>query len=231
MVRLVHPHDAQISESLDYIRLASRRATELTQQILTYAGKGQFAAVPVQINRIINEIAVLCRTTFIGNTMLVLDLAAGLPEIAGDTTQLHQVVLNLVLNASDALSGRQGTILVMTECATVYHHATLRPGDYVRIIVRDTGSGIDTPTQMRMFDPFFTTKSTGRGLGLATVQGIVRQHHGTIEVQSTPEHSVYYLAADQRYGNCNAYAERTGFVPSDRGSCATHCSTTVVGDR
>lgn len=184
MIALSLPTDNAAQESLDYIRLAARRATDLTQQILTYAGKGRFAATPVQLNTLVLEAVDLCRTTLASTTHLDLYLDPDLPLISGDSVQLHQIVMNLLVNASDALEGVPGEIIVTTGRRVVESHHTLRAGAYAVLMVQDTGIGMDEATQARMFDPFFSTKPTGRGLGLAAVLGIVRQHEGTIDVQS-----------------------------------------------
>jgi CheY-like chemotaxis protein len=125
---------------------------------------------------------------------LVRDLPASLPPIVGDATQIRQVVMNLVLNASEAIGGAGGAVRVTTGSGTFGAEAFARsaaggdpkPGAYVWIEVRDDGTGMDAATIAQMFDPFFTTKFVGRGLGMAAVLGIVRAHAGAIEVESTP---------------------------------------------
>jgi CheY-like chemotaxis protein len=120
--------------------------------------------------------------------------APNLPIIEGDATQVRQVVMNLIINASDAIGERSGAISVSTGMmhadaayfAGAYLDGDLPPGDYVYLEVADTGEGMDEATRKRIFDPFFTTKFTGRGLGLAAVLGIVRGHRGAIKLYSEP---------------------------------------------
>src|SRR6202000_1077659 len=123
---------------------------------------------------------------------LQLELKEGLPLVEADATQLQQVVMNLVLNASEALGEREGVITITTralELESAYLRGTflapeLTAGQYVCLAVSDNGCGMGPETQARIFDPFFSTKFTGRGLGLSAVLGIVRGHEGAIQVQS-----------------------------------------------
>src|SRR5436305_14635586 len=114
-----------------------------------------------------------------------------LPPVLGNAPQIHQVLLNLITNASDALGDQSGLITVSADKASVTGESGIQSlglvdGDYVRLKVSDTGCGMTVATRARIFDPFFTTKSTGRGLGLAAVHGIVRSHGGAISVESAP---------------------------------------------
>ena len=135
----------------------------------------------------------LLRTAISKSARLDLRLAARLASISGDATQLRQVVMNLITNASDAIGERSGVITIETgmmqatraDLASAYA-AAVDPGEYVYLEVRDTGCGMDAETQQRIFDPFFTTKFSGRGLGLAAVVGIVRGHTGAVTIQSAP---------------------------------------------
>jgi len=135
----------------------------------------------------------LLRTAISKSARLDLRLAARLASISGDATQLRQVVMNPITNASDAIGERSGVITIETgmmqatraDLASAYA-AAVDPGEYVYLEVRDTGCGMDTETQQRIFDPFFTTKFSGRGLGLAAVVGIVRGHTGAVTIQSAP---------------------------------------------
>jgi CheY-like chemotaxis protein len=128
------------------------------------------------------------------NVTLRYQLAPYLPFIEADSTQLRQVLMNLIVNAAEAINDAEGSITMSTgvryadraALAATYLTPDLPAGEYVYLEVADTGSGMDALTQERIFDPFFTTKFTGRGLGLAAVLGIVRSHHGGLHVQSTP---------------------------------------------
>lgn len=175
---------------------ASERAAELTRQLLAYAGKGRFVIEPVNLSTLIREISELIRTSIPKTVQLRLELGPDLPCVEADPSQLQQLVMNLVINAAEAIGGgASGTVLVSTglqEVDEVYIRSTIAPGEeiapgtYIIVEVHDTGCGMDQETLSRIFDPFFTTKFTGRGLGLAAVQGIVRGHKGALKVYSQP---------------------------------------------
>jgi signal transduction histidine kinase len=138
----------------------------------------------------------------IGRTItLKFNLAGELPSVVADATQIRQVVMNLIINASEAIGDKPGTIALSTgmvkaesaDLAQTYLAPDLPAGEYVFLEVTDTGCGMDAATKARIFDPFFTTKFTGRGLGLAAVLGIVRGHRGAIKVDSTPGHGTTFV--------------------------------------
>lgn len=176
-------------------QVAATRASDLTAQMLAYAGKGRFVIQPLDLNQLIAEIAHLLTAVISKKARLHTEFAADLPATLADATQIRQVVMNLITNASDALGELPGTISVRTGVvdadaallATTYGDERLTPGCYVVLVVSDTGCGFDADTQTRLFDPFFTTKFTGRGLGLAAVLGILRGHRGAIAVESAPQ--------------------------------------------
>lgn len=168
------PQEAR--KALDQIVTASGRASELTDQMLTYAGKGEFHPKLTDLNEIIEETFRLMRTTVSPRTSLTLDLTPGGAWIEGDQAQLTQVMINLIANAADALEGREGTIRVTT---------TRRNGT-ISLQVRDNGIGMPEEVRRRVFEPFYSTKFAGRGLGLAAVAGILRRHHAEVEVDSNP---------------------------------------------
>jgi PAS domain S-box-containing protein len=182
--------------SVEHIQLAGQRAAELTGQMLAYAGKGRFVVAPLSLNTLVQELKPLLRTSTSKLVDLTYDLAPNLPFIDGDATQIRQILMNLVINGAEAMEGRAGRVTVTTGLRRVdlvevgnFHLAVdLAPGTYVALSVADTGCGIDVATQSRIFDPFFTTKFTGRGLGLATVLGIVRAHGGAIQIDSVVGH-------------------------------------------
>jgi two-component system cell cycle sensor histidine kinase/response regulator CckA len=179
---------------LESARQASRRAADLCRQMLAYAGRGRLERHPVQLNDLVREMDPILRVSASKQVVFATELAAPLPPVEGDPSQLRQVVMNLVLNAAEAIGDQAGSVLVRTarrRLETAQLAATLLPdplpaGDYVELTVRDTGCGMDAPTRARIFEPFFSTKFAGRGLGLATVLGIVRQHRGALQVESTP---------------------------------------------
>ncbi len=179
---------------VEAIEKAARRAADLTNQMLAYSGKGRFVVERLDLNRLVEEMSHLLGTVISKKATIKFDLAPGLPPVEGDPTQLRQVVMNLITNASDAIGDRIGLITVTTGLMRAdreYLQGTfldedLPEGEYVFLEVSDTGCGMDPATRARIFDPFFTTKFAGRGLGLAAVLGIVRAHRGAIKVYSEP---------------------------------------------
>lgn len=162
---------------------ASERAADLTRQLLAYAGKGRFLVEPVNLSALVREISALIQTSIPKSVQLRMDLRDSMPLVQGDSSQLQQIIMNLVINAAEAIgTGEAGTVLVTTGSENGDH------GVYARLEVRDTGCGMDEETISRIFDPFFTTKFTGRGLGLAAVQGIVQGHKGVMKVSSREGH-------------------------------------------
>jgi PAS domain S-box-containing protein len=180
--------------AIEQIEVITMRAAELVRQMLAYAGKGRVASERVALSALVREMTGMLGSVVSKKATLATNLAADLPAVQGDPTQLRQVVMNLITNASEALGKGSGTIRVRTGCLdagaddlrSTFLDTESPPGRYVFLEVEDTGSGMDAATLARMFDPFFTTKFTGRGLGLAAVLGIVRAHRGTIQVRSTP---------------------------------------------
>ncbi len=188
------PEDASARRHILQLERAAQRAAELTSQMLAYSGRGQFVVSTVHLSRVATEMLSLLETVISKNAQLDLHLAEQLPPIRADATQLRQVIMNLITNASDALEDRPGVITLTTGrielpgAASLGEFSTgeLEPGPYVFLEVVDTGKGMDADTLSRIFDPFFTTKFTGRGLGLAAVLGIIRGHRGAIGVESAP---------------------------------------------
>jgi PAS domain S-box-containing protein len=186
------PGHANVRASLDNLEQATLRAADLCKQMLAYAGKGRFVVQPLNLSQLVRETAELLSVSLGRKANLQLQLADGLPAFQGDSTQVRQILMNLVLNASEALGDKGGTITVRTgvvEATREYiERAKFRDqaveGRYVLVDVSDNGCGMDAATQARIFDPFYTTKFTGRGLGLAAVLGIVRGHKGAIRVYS-----------------------------------------------
>jgi len=173
---------------------AARRAAELTRQLLAYSGKGRFVVQPLQLGALVEEMVHILHLSISKKATLRLELAPGLPCVEADEAQLRQVVMNLVLNAAEAIGDQRGVVAVSTSVLDCDREALagdwlpepLAPGRYLCLEVADTGAGMDEATRARIFDPFFTTKFTGRGLGLAAVLGIIRGHRGAIRVESEP---------------------------------------------
>jgi CheY-like chemotaxis protein len=182
------PHLASISD----IEAAARRAADLCRQMLAYSGRGRFIIERVDVNTLIEDMARLLELSISKQAVLRYHLTAAPLYVEADVTQLRQIIMNLVINASEAVGARSGVIALATGVArldaeylrTLQSFEDLPPGDYVTIEVSDDGSGMDGDTLRRIFEPFFTTKFTGRGLGLAAVQGIVRGHKGGLKVYS-----------------------------------------------
>ena len=179
---------------LEQIETAARRAADLCKQMLAYSGKGRFVIQRLDVNKLIEDTTHLLQISIAKNCVLRFNLSAHLPAISADSTQLRQVIMNLVINASEAIASRSGVLALSTGVTRVDAEylrgfrpdASPAPGDYVFIEVSDNGVGMDATTLGKIFDPFFTTKFTGRGLGLAAVLGIVRGHKGGLKVYSEP---------------------------------------------
>ena len=195
-IEMLRPGDPAEAFMHDVLQ-ASEKAADLTKQLLAYSGKGRFYVKPVNLSAAVSETINLVRTQIEGRAQLRLLLRDDLPQVSADPTQIQQLVMNLVINAGEAIEdGKRGSVTVSTsvqEVSEAYaqeHFAAehLPPGSYVRLEVSDNGTGMDERTRKQIFDPFFTTKFMGRGLGLAAVLGIVRGHKGAIRVTSLPGH-------------------------------------------
>ncbi len=184
--------ESPIRTSLGEIKKASQRAAELARQMLAYSGRGRFVVEPLDLTETVREMTHMLEVSVSKKAVLRYDFSEDLPAIRGDATQIRQVIMNLITNASDAIGKNDGVISVATgamqagreDLQEAYFDNDLPEGTYVMLEVADTGCGMDTETLTKLFDPFFTTKFTGRGLGLAAVLGIVRGHKGTIRITS-----------------------------------------------
>ncbi|MBC7965992.1 MAG: PAS domain S-box protein [Fuerstia sp.] len=173
---------------------ATRRAAALTQQMLAYSGKGRFVVESVDLSKLIEDMMRPLQMSTSGKCVIRFNLLKNLPAVEADSSQIQQVLMNLVINAAEAIGEGGGQILVSTgirHCDLAYLSATCIPdtpqeGMYVCFSVTDNGVGMSAETRSRIFEPFFTTKFTGRGLGLAAVLGIVRGNGGTIRCDSEP---------------------------------------------
>jgi PAS domain S-box-containing protein len=177
-------------ESLDQVRMAADRAAKLTQQLLTF-GRKQFMQMELMdINEVIQQVTQMLRRVLGENVNLRSNLAPRLPAIEADATMMEQVIMNLSVNARDAMPGGGsltiGTVPVMVSRAYVERNPEAREGTFICLSVSDNGTGIEPDKIGKLFEPFYTTKEVGKGtgLGLATVYGIVKQHQGWIEVES-----------------------------------------------
>ncbi len=188
------PPASNVLSNLHEISRSAKRAGDLTRQMLAYSGKGKFQVEPLHLAEVIREMQDMLRMSVSKKAEVRYTLAEELPSIRADLSQIRQVLMNLVINASESLDNQTGAIDIVTgsmECdgaalGAVWSGEPLKAGTYVFLEVTDTGCGMDEATRLRIFDPFFTTKFTGRGLGLAAVMGIVRGHGGAIRVYSEP---------------------------------------------
>jgi two-component system cell cycle sensor histidine kinase/response regulator CckA len=188
------PPGSVARENITAIEAASRRAAEISQQMLAYSGRGRFVVGPVVLSRLVRDMMRMLELALSKNTALRVDAPDSLPAVEADASQLRHVVMNLVANAAEAIGDRDGTVQISTaavDCDArheIVDHLgeSLSPGRYVVLEVADSGVGMGEETRARAFDPFFSTKFTGRGLGLAAVLGIVRSHRGAIQVDSEP---------------------------------------------
>ena len=188
------PESEPAREDALQVAKAADRAAELTGQLLAFSRSKPIAGTLIDLNRVVTEFLPLLRRTLGENIEIKADLADDLGVVRADAGQLGQVLLNLALNARDAMPSG-GTLSLSTENADLDAsypgtHVPLPPGPYVRLSVADTGMGMDEETRARVFEPFFTTKGPGQGtgLGLSTAYGIVRQHDGAIWIYSEPGH-------------------------------------------
>ena len=171
---------------LETLEALMDRGAGLLRQIMAYSGRGRLALCTVHLNQLVQDLTRLLGTSISKKASIRLDLHPGLPALEGDRSQLEQVVMNLVLNASEAIGDQPGVITIATrperlepgDPAGTDPDQPLPPGPYVALVVADSGCGMTPEVLERIFEPFFTTKFTGRGLGLAAIHGIVRGHRG-----------------------------------------------------
>lgn len=187
-------------EPLEEVVRATLRAADLTRQLLAYSGKGVFVVRHLDLSTEVREMVTLLRTSISKQATLAWELAPELPAVSADPTQIRQIVMNLITNASDALGEVGGTITLrtgVTRLEDLEHQRFGAPlqgeepvekntGPLVYLEIGDDGFGMSPDTLSRIFDPFFSTKFSGRGLGLAAVMGIVRSHHGLIRIRTEP---------------------------------------------
>lgn len=184
--------NTEVFEYLKDVDNAARRAAELTKQMLAYSGKGKLIVQNLQLNDVVQDMSNILNVSISKKAQLCLKFDPDIPIIKADAAQIRQIVMNLIINASEAIGDKPGSICLKTGLTEVkseqmdafWRNENLPEGLYVFLEVNDNGSGMSTETINKIFDPFFTTKFTGRGLGLAAVLGIVRGHQGFIQVES-----------------------------------------------
>jgi two-component system, cell cycle sensor histidine kinase and response regulator CckA len=188
------PLNSPARSTVDSIGTTAMRAETLVQEMLAYSGKGKFIIQPLDLSGLVKDMAQILRVSISKKATLSIDASEKLPAVEADAAQIQQVVMNLIINASEALGDAAGIIKVNTGTVDAYHayladaflDEGLLEGRYVYLEVTDTGVGMDRAARNKIFDPFFTTKGAGRGLGLSAVLGIVRSHKGAIRVDSEP---------------------------------------------
>lgn len=178
-------------EELKAIRDVAIRGSEIVRQLMIYAGRESEVLGPVDVSKVVEGMLGLFKVTVSRHATLVTNLDEDLPAVQARTAQLSQIVMNLVVNASEAIGNRDGAIRVSTEHIAVGQAEAIAngipPGDFVQLEVSDTGCGMSAETKAKVLEPFFTTKFSGRGLGLAVVHGIVRSLRGAIQIASEPD--------------------------------------------
>ena len=190
-----------IDEELQRIKAAAVHGGEIVRQLMIYSGKESPVFEPVDVSHVIEEMLPLLKISISKHAILNIELDENIPEVRANPAQIRQVVMNLVTNASEAVGERAGVILIRTSLARIGQvsiesdPAKLPEGDYVQMVISDTGAGMTPEVHARIFDPFFTTKfpSRGRGLGLAVTHGIVRNHGGAIQVSSSSNGTVFQV--------------------------------------
>lgn len=192
---LVHlADDHPVREMLGQIQEMSNRAAELCRQLMAFSGKGRFLVVPTDVSALVQNMSQLLLMSVGKKAIVNFHLEPDLPAVSGDAMQLQQMVMNLVVNAAEAIGDRDGSITIRTgtlssqvkDVHESFADADVPPGPYVFVEVADSGPGMDEDTRQRLFDPFFSTRAQGRGLGLTAVRGIVRGHRGTVQVRVDP---------------------------------------------
>ncbi len=201
LARMSLPRTSPVREHLLDIESAARRAADLCKQMLAYSGRGKFMPEKLCLNEVIQGTLPMLEVSISKRVALRTQLARDLPSIEADTGQMRQLMMNLVVNASEAVGDNYGVVTLATgvrNCderyfKTSYLSDKLSPGVYAYLEVTDTGCGMDDATRERIFEPFFSTKFTGRGLGMPAVLGIVRGHNGAIKVYSEPGKGTTFL--------------------------------------
>jgi signal transduction histidine kinase/CheY-like chemotaxis protein len=184
------------SPAVDHISKAikaSERVADLTKQLLAYSGRGKFVIDEIDLNKLVKENVAMLEVSIPKTTQLQFELGSPSPHIIGDIGQIQQVIMNLIINAGEAMGSNPGYITVQTNRIVLsentseyskYTGSSIAAGNYAMLQIKDNGSGISEKTLMSIFDPFFTTKFTGRGLGLAAVLGIIKGHKGGLRIES-----------------------------------------------
>ncbi len=227
---------AAANRFLEEVVLASERAAHLTKQLLAYAGKGRFFLHSVDLSALVRDVSRLIQPSIPSHVTLRLELSEDMPSIQADDSQIQQLVMNLIINAAEAIpNDRAGQVVVSTRTQHVDETYLARagaapdlvPGEYIAIQVRDDGVGMDQETLQRIFDPFFSTKFAGRGLGLAATQGIVKGHNGLMTVSTSPGHGSTFDVLFPAAGSCDS---EIAARPTPPHAASQHGTILVIDD-
>jgi|GEM_PF-2130133 len=222
---------------LEKIEHAAERAADLTRQMLAYAGQGHLFHESLSLSDLVSEMTHLLESSISKKARIRIETQKEIPPITADRTQLQQIIMNLLINASDALEGKDGEIFVRTglsrmdeaKLRQVFLGSEAEPGYFAYLEVADDGCGIAPEIQRRIFDPFFTTKKQGHGLGLAAVLGIVRTHKGYLSLQSSPGKGTVFRVGFSVKEQSTA-AQRYKSSPQIQRSTRTHGVALVADD-
>jgi signal transduction histidine kinase/ActR/RegA family two-component response regulator len=195
------PVDTDLSGDLEEIRKAGLRAKDLVKKILAFSRQDSSEQIPLDLPLMIEEVVGLIRPTLPATIEIVQEIEPGIDQVLADPTQLHQVLVNLCTNASQAMETAGGRLTISLRCCDLSMEdlalqTRVKPGRFIQLSVSDTGEGIEPELLKRIFDPYFTTKEPGKGtgLGLAIVHGIIKNHDGFITCFSRPgEGSVFHV--------------------------------------
>ncbi len=223
LIREMVMDDAKLSHYADNILITARRSADITRQLLAFARKGKYESVKVDMHDIIHEVISLLKHSIQKKIVIKQHLKANPSTTMGDSSQLQNAILNIAINARDAMPG-SGELVFSTDtlfldtdyCKSLHYKLSL--GDYLQICITDTGSGMDSETIQHIFEPFYTTKGVGKGtgMGLAAVYGTIKNHNGAIEVYSKPGHGttfkIYLPLKTEGVGEDTDFFKRTDII-------------------
>jgi signal transduction histidine kinase/ABC-type amino acid transport substrate-binding protein len=196
LARMRFGEDSPATMYLQRIESSGKRAAELCKQMLAYSGRTHFDMKNMDLSFMVESMQGWVQSTMSSSLLIRYQLSEQPLPIRGDEAQLEQVIMNLLINAGEAIEGRQGKITIKTsigalndtEIGAVQGDIHIRAGNFACLTISDDGCGMNEHVANHIFDPFFTTKLSGRGLGMSTVLGVIRGHHGCIRIDSLPDH-------------------------------------------
>ena len=232
------PPASPARQNLEDISKASQRAAGLCRQMLAFSGKGRFVIEALNIQDLVKEMSHMLKVSISKKVALRYNFTDNFPYIEADATQMRQIFMNLITNASEAIGDKSGVISINTgamdckraDLAETYLDEDLPEGNYVYIEVEDTGCGMDPETLDKMFDPFFTTKFTGRGLGMAAVLGIVRGHKGAIKIYSEIDKGTTIKVLLPALQDANKICDHPGKITQEPEEWSFHGTVLLVDD-